>query len=105
MVSQTWYLALAAFVFSCGLYAALTRRNAIAVLIGIELMLNAVNINLVTFWRYGSMAPMEQLSGQVFSLFVIAIAGAEAAVGLALIISVYRTRHTVNLDELDVLKG
>jgi NADH-quinone oxidoreductase subunit K len=102
MVEQTWYLALAAFVFSCGLYASMARRNAIAVLIGIELMLNAVNINLVTFWRYG--ANVDQLAGQVFSIFVIAIAGAEAAVGLALIISVYRTRKTVQLDELDVLR-
>jgi NADH-quinone oxidoreductase subunit K len=103
MVSLTWYLMLAAFVFSCGLYAALARRNAIAVLIGIELMLNAVNINLVAFWRYGE--NIDQLAGQVFSIFVIAIAAAEAAVGLALIISVYRNRNTVNLDELDTLRG
>jgi len=103
MVSLSWYLMLAAFVFSCGLYAALARRNAIAVLIGIELMLNAVNINLVAFWRYGE--NVDQLAGQVFAVFVIAIAAAEAAVGLALIISVYRNRNTVNLDELDTLRG
>ena len=103
MVSLTWYLMLAAFVFSCGLYAALARRNAIAVLIGIELMLNAVNINLVAFWRYGE--NIDQLAGQVFAIFVIAIAAAEAAVGLALIISVYRNRNTINLDELDTLRG
>lgn len=94
---------LAAFLFSCGLYAALARRNAIAVLIGIELMLNAVNINLVAFWRYGPNPDL--LAGQVFAIFVIAIAAAEAAVGLALIISVYRTRKTIDLDELDVLQG
>jgi NADH-quinone oxidoreductase subunit K len=66
-------------------------------------MLNAVNINLVAFWRKGP--AMELLAGQVFTIFVIAIAAAEAAVGLALIISVYRNRKTVNLDELDMLKG
>ena len=79
------------------------RRNAIAVLIGIELMLNSVNINLVAFWRYGE--NIDQLAGQVFSIFVIAIAAAEAAVGLALIISVYRSRNTINLDEFDTLQG
>jgi NADH-quinone oxidoreductase subunit K len=103
MVSLSWYLVLAAFLFSCGLYTALARRNAIAVLMGIELLLNAVNINLVAFWRWG-MFP-ERLEGQIFALFVIAVAAAEAAVGLALIISIYRNRKTVNLDQLDVLKG
>lgn len=103
MVPMSWYLSLAAFIFCCGLYATLARRNAIAVLMGIELMLNAVNINLITFWRYG--VTPQNLDGLVFALFVIAIAAAEAAVGLALIISVYRSRKTVNLDELDLLKG
>ncbi|MDI9548058.1 MAG: NADH-quinone oxidoreductase subunit NuoK [Chloroflexota bacterium] len=103
MVPLNWYLVLAAFIFSCGLYAALARRNAIAALMGIELMLNAVNINLVAFWRYGEF--VERLEGQVFALFVIAVAAAEVAVGLALIISVYRSRRTVNLDELDLLQG
>ena len=103
MVPLTWYLALAAVVFCSGLYAALSRRNAIAALIGIELMLNAVNINLVAFWRYST--TVAQLAGQVFAIFVIAIAAAEAAVGLALIISIYRNRKTVNLDEFDMLKG
>jgi NADH-quinone oxidoreductase subunit K len=103
MVPLNWYLMLAAFLFSCGLYATLARRNAIAVLIGIELMLNSVNINLVAFWRYGE--NIDQLAGQVFAIFVIAIAAAEAAVGLALIISVYRDRDTINLDELDTLQG
>lgn len=103
MVPLSWYLVLAAFLFSCGLYGALARRNAIAALMGIELMLNAVNINLIAFWRHG-MFP-ERLDGQIFALFVIAVAAAEAAVGLALIISIYRNRKTVNLDELDLLKG
>jgi len=104
MVPLNWYLILSAFIFSCGLYAALGRRNAIAVLMGIELMLNASNINLVAFWRNG-VAPMENVDGQVFALFVIAVAAAEVAVGLALVISIYRNRRTVNLDELDILKG
>jgi NADH-quinone oxidoreductase subunit K len=104
MVPLNWYLILSTFVFSCGLYAALGRRNAIAVLMGIELMLNAANINLVAFWRFG-VAPNENLDGQIFALFVIAVAAAEVAIGLALIISVYRNRRTVNLDDLDLLKG
>lgn len=103
MVPLNWYLVLAAFLFCCGLYGALARRNAIAALMGIELMLNAVNINLVAFWRYGE--NVELLQGQMFAIFVIAIAAAEVAVGLALVISVYRGRRTVNLDELDTLQG
>jgi len=103
MVPMSWYLILAAFLFSCGLYAALARRNAIAVLIGIELMLNAVNINLITFWRYSE--SIADLSGLAFAIFVIAIAAAEAAVGLALVISVYRNSKTINLDEIDLLQG
>jgi NADH-quinone oxidoreductase subunit K len=104
MIPLSWYLILSSFVFSCGLFAALARRNAIAVLMGIELMLNAANINLIVFWRYGA-APMERVDGQVFALFVIAVAAAEVAVGLALVISIYRNRKTVNLDELDLLRG
>ena len=104
MVPLSWYLIVAAFVFCCGLYAVLGRRNAIAVLMGIELMLNAANINLVAFWRYG-VAPMQNLVGQSFALCVIAVAAAEVAVGLALVISVYRNRRTVNLDDLNLLKG
>jgi NADH-quinone oxidoreductase subunit K len=82
----------------------LGRRNAIAVLMGIELMLNAANINLIAFWRYG-VTPTENVDGQVFAIFVMAVAAAEVAVGLALIISVYRNRKTLNLDELNILKG
>ena len=103
MVPLSWYLVLAAFIFCCGLYAALARRNAIAALMGIELMLNAVNINLLAFWRYGEQ--VARLEGRIFAIFVIAVAAAEVAVGLALIISVYRLRKTINLDELDLLQG
>ncbi len=103
MVPLTWYLVLAAFMFCCGLYAALARKNAIAAIMGIELMLNAVNINLLAFWRHGE--HVARLEGQIFAIFVIAVAAAEVAVGLALIISVYRSRNTVNLDELDLLQG
>jgi NADH-quinone oxidoreductase subunit K len=95
-----WWLAVAAALFCIGLYGALSRRNVIGVLLGIELMLNAVNINLVAFWRY--ITP-QALTGQVFAVFVIGIAAAEAAVGLAIIISAYRRRRTVVVDELDTM--
>lgn len=103
-IPLVYYLALAAALFCIGLFGALSRRNAIAVLIGIELMLNAVNINLVAFWRYGSPDPIANQAGIVFALFVITLAAAEAAVGLALIIAIYRSRDTVNVEEIDLLK-
>ena len=103
-MSLTHCLLLAFALFSIGLYGVLTRRHLIGMLMSIELMLNAANINLVAFWRYGVM-PTENVDGQVFTIFVIAVAAAEVAVGLALIISVYRNRKTLNLDELDILKG
>jgi NADH-quinone oxidoreductase subunit K len=93
---------LAAALFGIGLFGVLVRRNAIAVLLGIELMLNAVNINLVSFWRYSDV--LTSMSGQVFSIIVFAVAAAEVSVGLALVISVYRRRNTVIADELDMLK-
>jgi NADH-quinone oxidoreductase subunit K len=102
MVPLTWFLLLAAALFCIGVFGALSRRNAIAVLMGIELMLNAVNINLVAFWRY---TDLSQMTGQLFAVFVITVAAAEAAVGLALIITIYRQRHTVNVEELDTMKG
>ena len=102
VVPLSWYLLLAAALFSIGFFGVLSRRNAVAVLMGVELMLNAVNINLLAFWRY--VKPVDA-SGQIFAIFVLTVAAAEAAVGLALIISIYRTRHTVNVDELDLLKG
>jgi NADH-quinone oxidoreductase subunit K len=102
MVPLTWYLILAAGLFCVGAFGALARRNAVGVLMGIELMLNAVNINLVAFWRY---TDVSQTTGQMFAIFVIAIAAAEAAVGLALLIAIYRQRNTVNVEELDLMKG
>ncbi|MBN8656318.1 MAG: NADH-quinone oxidoreductase subunit NuoK [Anaerolineae bacterium] len=101
MVPLSWYLILAAALFGIGLFGVLVRRNAIAILLGIELMLNAVNINLVSFWRYSDVVSM---SGQVFAVIVFAVAAAEVSVGLALVISVYRRRNTVIADELDMLK-
>jgi len=100
-VPLSWYLILAAALFCVGLYGVLVRKNAIAILLGIELMLNAVNINLVAFWRYLDPAKM---AGQVFAVIVFAVAAAEVAVGLALLISVYRRRKTVVADEIDLMK-
>jgi len=97
------YLILSALIFSVGLAGALTRRNAILVLIGIELMLNAANLNFIAFWRFHAHA--EALHGMMFAVFSIGIAAAEAAVGLALIISIYRHYRTTNLDRVDTLKG
>jgi NADH:ubiquinone oxidoreductase subunit K len=98
-----YYLILSAVLFSVGLAGALTRRNAILVLIGIELMLNAANLNFIAFWRYGP--DPDAITGLMVVIFSIAIAAAEAAVGLAMVIAVYRHYKTVNLDKLDSLKG
>ena len=94
------YLALAALTFSIGLFGVLTRRNAVGILLGIELMLNAVNINLVAFSRFHG-----DLSGLVFTLFTISITVVEVALGLAIVILIYRIRRTVEADQLDLLKG
>ena len=101
MVPLWMYLVVAAGLFSIGMFGVLARRNAIAVLMGIELMLNAVNINLVAFWRYAT--PVD-LSGQAFAAFVFVVAAAEAAVGLALIISIYRRRQSVIAEDVDLMK-
>ena len=101
MIPLSWFLILAAALFCVGLFGVLARRNAVAILMGIELMLNAVNLNLLAFWRY---LHSEQVSGQVFVIIVFAVAAAEAAVGLALIISIYRRRQTVAAEEIDMLK-
>ena len=101
MIPLSWYLILSAALFSAGVYGVLARRNAVAILMSIELMLNSVILNLVAFWRY--QAPGE-ISGQVFAIIVFAVAAAEAAVGLALIISIYRRRQTVAADEINLLK-
>jgi NADH:ubiquinone oxidoreductase subunit K len=103
MTPLSAYLILSALLFAVGLAGALTRRNGILVLVGIELMLNAANLNFIAFWRYGPNP--EALTGLMFALFAIGIAAAEAAVGLALIIAIYRHRRTTNLDQLDSLKG
>ncbi|GBD07927.1 NADH-quinone oxidoreductase subunit 11 [Candidatus Thermoflexus japonica] len=102
MVPLSWYLLVAAALFCIGVYGVLARRNAIAILMAIELMLNAVNLSLVAFWRY--LHPT-MTTGQVFALFVLVVAAAEAAAGLALIISIYRNRETVDVENIDLLKG
>src|SRR5947208_13880177 len=102
MTPLAGYLVLSALLFAIGLAGALTRRNAVIVLIGIELMLNAANLNFIAFWRY---APQPSPAGVLFVIFSIAVAAAEAAVGLALIIAIYRHGKTTNLDQMDRLKG
>jgi NADH-quinone oxidoreductase subunit K len=94
------YLVLAALVFTLGVFGVLTRRNAVGILLGIELMLNAVNINLAAFAHFRS-----DLAGVVFVLFTIAITVAEVAVGLAIVILIFRVRRTVEADHLDLLRG
>jgi NADH-quinone oxidoreductase subunit K len=101
-IPLSWWLTVSAALFALGVYGALSRKNAIGILMGVELILNAVNVNLVAFWRY--VAPVD-VSGQVFALIVITVAAAEAAVGLAIVIAVYRRRHSVIVEELDILKN
>ncbi len=101
MVPLSWYLTFAAALFALGLYAVLARKNAVAILMGVEIMLNAVIVNLVAFWRYGNPA---DIAGQAFAVIVFAVAAAEAAVGLALIISIYRQRDTVMVEQIDLMK-
>ncbi len=101
MIPLWMYLAVAAGVFCIGAYGVLSRRNAVAILMGVELMLNAVNINLVAFWRY--VEPLN-VAGQAFAAFVFVIAAAEAAVGLAIIIAVYRNRRSVIVEDVDIMK-
>ena len=95
------YLILSAILFSIGLYGVLAKRNAIIILICIELMLNAVNIAMVAFSRY--IVPL-MLTGQVFAIFIIVVAAAEAAVGLAIIISIYRNRETIDATQVNLMK-
>jgi NADH:ubiquinone oxidoreductase subunit K len=97
------YLLLSSLLFSIGLAGALTRRNAILVLIGIELMLNAANLNFIAFWRFGP-SP-SALTGVMFAIFSISVAAAEAAVGLAIILAAYRHSKTADLDQMTSLKG
>ena len=99
-ISLQGYLVLAAVLFAVGLFGVVTRRNTIGILLGIELMLNAVNINLVAFARFNG-----DVVGMVFTLFTISITVAEVAVGLAIVIVIFRVRKTVEADQLDLLKG
>jgi NADH-quinone oxidoreductase subunit K len=96
-----WFLLLSAVLFSIGVFGAFSRRNAIAILMGIELMLNAVNINLLAFWRY---VEVTGVTGIMFVIFSLTVAAAEAAVALALVIAIYRARDTVNIEDVDLLK-
>lgn len=101
MIPLSWYLILSAALLCIGFYGVLSRKNSVAILMGIELMLNAVNINLVAFWRF--LTP-ENIAGQAFAVIVFAVAAAEVAVGLALVISLYRRRKTVAADEINLMK-
>jgi NADH:ubiquinone oxidoreductase subunit K len=96
-----YVLAFSAVLFSAGIYGVLARRNAVLVLMSVELMLNAVNVNLVAFSQYLKGALH---TGQVFALFVIAVAAAEVGIGLAIVILIYRNRETINMDEINLLK-
>ncbi len=96
-----YFLVLAAALFSIGIYGLIASRNAVRVLMSIELMLNAVNINLMAF---SSFLDSEEIKGQVFTVFVITIAAAEAAVGLAIVLSIYRNRDTVDMEQFNLLK-
>jgi NAD(P)H-quinone oxidoreductase subunit 4L len=100
-IGLTHYLVLAGILFSIGLFGALTKRNAIVILISIELMLNGVNIALVAFSRY--ITPV-MLTGQVFAVFIMVVAAAEVAIGLAIIIAIYRNRDTIDATKINLLK-
>jgi NADH:ubiquinone oxidoreductase subunit K len=99
MIRLPLALFFSAILFSAGVYGVLARRNAVLVLMSIELMLNAVNVNLVAFSQQ-----LRNLTGQVFALFVIAVAAAEVGIGLAIVILIYRNRETINVDEVNLLK-
>ena len=100
MVGTTHYLVLSAVIFSIGTVGVLTRRNVIIILMSIELMLNAVNLNLIAFSDM-----LQDLSGQVFAVFLITVAASEAAVGLGIVISLFRNKETVNVDQINLMKG
>jgi NADH:ubiquinone oxidoreductase subunit K len=102
MIPLSWYLIVSAALFCIGLFGVLARKNAIAIFMGVELMLNAVTINLLAFWRYQNPT---QVTGPAFVVIVFATAAAEVAVGLAIIISAYRRNDTVVADDINELKG
>ena len=97
------FLVLGSILFALGMYGVLSRRNAIGILLSIELMLNGVNLLMVAFARY--LTSDQDLAGQMFAIFIITQAAAEAAIGLAIIIAIYRQRRTVQVDQLDLMKG
>ena len=99
MIRLPFVLMFSALLFSAGVYGVLARRNAVMVLMAIELMLNAVNVNLVAF-----ASSFQEMTGQVFALFVIAVAAAEVGIGLAIVILLFRTRESINVDEVNLLK-
>ena len=101
MIGLSHYLIVSAALFSLGIMCVLTRKNAVNVLMGVELILNSANLNLVAFSRYSA----GNLNGQVFAIFIIVVAAAEAAVALAIVLSMYRILKSVNLDRADTLKG
>lgn len=106
MIPLSWYLVVAAILFSIGMFGAISRKNAVAVLISIELMLNAVNINILAFWHFHTQSlGYTELNGLVFAAVVIMAAAAEVAIGLAIIIAVYRQRKSVIASEINTLKG
>ena len=107
MIPLYWYLVFSTALFCIGLFGVLSRKNSVVILMGIELMLNAVNINLIAFWRYlyGGSAQTDPTRALAFVAIVFVAAAAEAAVGLALIISAYRRRETVVVDDMNLLKG
>jgi NADH-quinone oxidoreductase subunit K len=102
-----WFLIFAAAVFCVGLFGVLVRRNAIAVLMAIEIMLNAANVNFLAFWRYGGMPSAEEgpLTGPMLAVFVITVAAAEVAVGISLILQCYRKWRAAEVDQFDSLSG
>ncbi|PJF26390.1 MAG: NADH-quinone oxidoreductase subunit NuoK [Phototrophicales bacterium] len=102
MVPLWMYLIVAAGMFCIGVYGVLSRRNAVAILMSVELMLNAIIINLVAFWRYVTPTNM---SGQAFAAFVFVVAAAEAAIGLAIVIAIYRNRRSTVVEDVNLLKG
>lgn len=105
MVPLSWYLVLSAVLFALGVSAFLLKRNIITIFMSIELMLNAVNLSFVAFANYWNQHGAKlAISGQVFVFFVMVVAAAEAAVGLAIIIAVFRTRETLNVDRVNLLK-
>lgn len=101
MIPLQYYLIFSSILFSIGVYGVLARRNSILILVSIELMLNAVNINLIAFSTY---IGQPEIIGQIFSLFAIAVGAGEIGVGLAIILNLYRLRKTINIDQIDFLK-